>query len=284
MAEEDADPYASIHPENYYDDLGHGEWERLEETPKHRLEFENTTRYLEAVLPESGHVVDVGGGPGRYAVWIAERGYEVTMLEPSERQREIAREKVAERDLEAVTVRDGDVRDLPIEDDAADATICVGGPLSHVIDDDERATAAEELARVTRSGGPVVVAVMGLLAVVENLILAGPEFEQGLRQLPDLLETKTYSRELLAANDVVEPTFVECRFFRVAGLEDLVEGAGMTVETVAGLEGPASNLADVTTELGEEGMTIVEDAVERLLEDRAVADSSEHILAVATVD
>lgn len=281
---EDDDPYASIRPERYYNEQGHEEWERLASTPKHRLEFENTIRYLETALPDAGHVLDVGGGPGRYAIWLAERGYDVTMLEPSDRQRAIAREKLDERDLSEVAVRDGDVRNLPVETNAADAAICVGGPLSHVVDDAERGRAADELARATRSGGPVVVSVMGLLAVVENLILVGPEFEQGLRQLPDLLETKTYSRELLEANDVDDPSFVECRFFRVADVEALLEGAGMTVETIAGLEGPASNLADVTTALEDEGMAIVEDAVERLLEDRAVADHSEHILAVATVE
>lgn len=281
MADESEDPYASIRPEAYYDDLGHEEWERLEMTPKHRLEFAHTTHYLENVLPPSGHVLDVGGGPGRYALWLAERGYDVTMLEPSERQREIAREKLDEGGHHDVTVRDGDVRDIDVADDAADATLCLSGPLSHVIDEKEREQAVQELARVTRADGPVVVSVMGLLAVVENLIRHGPEFERGLRQLPHLLETSTYSREILETTDVTDPNFVECHFFRVAELEELLDGAGMTVETVAGLEGPASNFGDVTEELDDEGMATVADAVSRLMEERSVADTSEHILAVA---
>lgn len=284
MADDETDPYASIRPEAYYDDLGEEEWERLELTPKHRLEFEHTVSYLEDVLPPSGRVLDVGGGPGRYAIWLAERGYDVTMLEPSRAQRELAREKVAERGCEGVTVRDGDVRDLPVADDAADATLCLSGPLSHVVDADERERAAGELARVTRSGGPVVVSVMGLLAVVENLIRTAPEFERGLRQLPDLLETGTYCRDVLESNDVTDPTFVECHFFRAAELETLLEGAGMTVETVAGLEGPASNLGDVTEELDDDQMATVADVVAGLMEDRAVADTSEHVLAVARAD
>src|SRR5262249_59395784 len=47
------------------------------------LEFARTRTLLERYLPERPAVVaDVGGGPGRYAVWLAERGYRVHLIHP----------------------------------------------------------------------------------------------------------------------------------------------------------------------------------------------------------
>jgi|SRR5687767_7293705 len=46
------------------------------------LELARTQALLERFLPAPPAVVaDVGGGPGRYAVWLAERGYRVHLVE-----------------------------------------------------------------------------------------------------------------------------------------------------------------------------------------------------------
>jgi len=40
-----------------------------------RIEFERTKELLERHLPQiPARVLDVGGGPGAYATWLAERG------------------------------------------------------------------------------------------------------------------------------------------------------------------------------------------------------------------
>lgn len=152
----------AIDPRTYYDDLGEGEWERLEQSVKTTFEFENTTDYLDERLPESGHVLDVGGAAGRYSIWLAERGYRVTLADLSEEQLAIAREKVREHGVEdRVTIERADLRELPYADDACDATCCLGGPLSHVVDETERERAVRELRRVSAPGAPVFVSVIG---------------------------------------------------------------------------------------------------------------------------
>ncbi|WP_458206058.1 class I SAM-dependent methyltransferase [Haladaptatus sp. NG-SE-30] len=110
----DDGPLAKTDPANYYDRLAEGEWGRLEATFKNSLEFESTTDYLDQYLPASGRVLDAGGAAGRYSVWLAEQGYDVTLLDLSAEQVAIARERVAEHGLEdRVTVQQGDIRDLP---------------------------------------------------------------------------------------------------------------------------------------------------------------------------
>ncbi|WP_049971496.1 class I SAM-dependent methyltransferase [Haladaptatus cibarius] len=281
----DDDPLAKIDPANYYDSLGEGEWERLEESFKNSLEFENTTDYLDQHLPESGHILDAGGAAGRYSIWLVEQGYDVTLLDLSAEQVAIAKERISKRDLESkVTVQQGDIRDLPFSADQFDATLCLGGPLSHVVADDERSKAVCELHRVTTSDSPIFVSVMGFVAVVQNLLKSAPHFEAGVRQLPNLVETATYSAKLAEKYEGDDPSFVECHFFRAAELRDLLENRGFAVEIVAGLEGPASNFGTALEEIDADAQENVAEIVRKLREDPTIADLSNHILAVGRVE
>jgi len=124
---------------------------------------------------------------------------------------------------------------------------------------------------------------MGFLAVVQELIRVADESPQVARTLPDLLETGTYDADLLAANDIEDPTFVACHFFRAAELRELLSGAGLDVRAVVGLEGPASNFEETVEDADEETFEAMRAVVTdpEFREDPAVADLSNHILAVA---
>ena len=55
-------------------------------TVSNRMEWERTLELLERWLPPApARVLDIGGGPGRYAAWLAERGYTVQLLDPERR-------------------------------------------------------------------------------------------------------------------------------------------------------------------------------------------------------
>jgi SAM-dependent methyltransferase len=190
-------------PADHYDEYGEHEWERLEQGLYGRLEWEETVHWLTQELPESGRVLDAGGGAGRYAVWLADQGYDVDLVDPSERQVELATGKASERGVaDSVHTQVGDVRDLSFDDHTFDATLCLGGPLSHVLDEAGREQAAAELARVTADGGPVFVSVMGKLAALQTITrMAGkvPEEEDETELLPALAEAGDYDEELVAS-------------------------------------------------------------------------------------
>ena len=65
----------------YYFDSVRKEWRRLVADPYHQLEFDTTFRFLEKYLPDQGHILDAGGGPGRYTIELAGRGYQLTLLD-----------------------------------------------------------------------------------------------------------------------------------------------------------------------------------------------------------
>lgn len=272
-----ADPFAALDPENYYDEYGDEEWKRLQATRKAQFEFENTVEYLREHLPDRGHVLDAGGGAGRYTVWLAEQGYEVTLVDLSDEQRRIAREKVEERDrMEQVTIEAGDIRSLTAPDNSYDAVLCCGGPLSHVVDSEERIQAIQEFYRVAKSEAPVFVSVMGRLAVLQSITKSAPHL---YHLLPHVAETGDWSREV-ARDSLTEPEFVECHFFRVEELkEDLTDG-GLDVLTIVGLEGVASNFDHEVEEATDDQQESLAEVVKETREDHAIAELSNHMLAV----
>lgn len=271
---EESDPAA------FYDAYGEAEWERLATGIDGRLEWERTTAELERELPDSGRVLDAGGGAGRYAVWLAERGHDVVLADLSAEQLAIARRTVAERGVaDRVDLARGTVAELGLADDAFDAALCLGGPISHLLASADRRRAAGELRRVTVPGGPVCVSVMGLLGFVQLQLATG----RNVRAMPDLLEHGDYDEELLAPYGY-ENAFTATHFFRRAELADLLADAGLDVDRIVGLEGLGSVFHDeaiaerVESLPGAERDAVVATA-HALAEDSAVADLSIHVFA-----
>src|SRR6185503_6418578 len=123
------------------------------------LEFARTQVLLERYLPAPPAVIaDVGGGPGRYAVWLAERGYRVHLVDPVPLHIEQAR---AAGQLASAEV--GDARTLHLGDDSVDAVLLLG-PLYHLLERDDRLRALGEARRVCRAGGVVIAAAISRFA------------------------------------------------------------------------------------------------------------------------
>ncbi|QKY19175.1 class I SAM-dependent methyltransferase [Halolamina sp. CBA1230] len=272
-------------PEAYYDEYGETEWERLDRDFYGRLEYEETWHFLDRELPGVGRVLDVGGGAGRYSVELAERGYDVTLVDPSSEQVALARENADDHGVAGrTTVRVGDVRDLAADPDSFDATLCLGGPLSHVLDAEERRDAAAELHRVTAPGGPVFVSVMGRLAALQTIArMAGrvdPEVDE-TELLPRLARTGDYDADLLDEFGL-DPSGPPMHLFRAHELRELLQRAGLAVHTLTGLESVASQRRDEFDALGDDHREAIRETVAALRGDPGVADLSGHLLAVAT--
>lgn len=271
-------------PRSYYDEFGEREWERLDRDPVTRMEFENTTDYLADYLPEAAsesdpvRVLDVGGAAGRYACWLAERGYEVTLVDLSATQVDLARENAAEHGVaERVTARQGDVRDLDFAADEFDAVCCLGGPLSHVVDDAERATAMAELRRVAAPGGPVFVSVIGRLAMLRDVLKFVVDDSHGL--LVPVAEDGDYTEARV--DELADGEgWAECHGFRADEFEAELVDAGLSVETLVGLENVASRMKRELADASEAALADVREVVRLLREDRTAVDFSEHMLAV----
>lgn len=259
------------------------EWARLDRDPFHRLEYDTTLHFLTALLSPGGRVLDAGGGPGRYAIALARRGFEVTLVDLTPELLAIARRKAEQAGLyAALTIEQGDIVDLSrYADGQFDVSLCLGGPLSHVRTADDRERAVDELVRVTRPGGLVAISVMGRLAVVIEAPANWPQ---------EIATQASWRRLWRDGEDERFAGQFYCHFFLAEELEALLEAAGLEVFQRVGLEGIGSHDWDAINRLATEEPTTYEHWLEAhlaLATHPAIVATSGHMLMIArkgTVD
>jgi SAM-dependent methyltransferase len=127
---------------------------------------------------------------------------------------------------------EGTIVDLSrFPDETFDAVICLGGPLSHILDAGNRERAIAELIRVTRPGAPIFASVMGRLSllVLEMVMF---QAEIGMPHFTQIRDTGEYEGG---------HGFTACHFFLPEELRAAFTGRGATVVEMAGLEGISSH-------------------------------------------
>src|SRR5262245_54628109 len=109
---------------DYYDHSP--EEDRLEHGP-FMLEGARTRELIERLAPAPpGTIVDVGGGAGAYAFWLADRGYTVHLVDASPRLIGAAQRRDAARTVRLASCSVGDARALPFADGLADVVLLLG--------------------------------------------------------------------------------------------------------------------------------------------------------------
>ncbi len=164
-------------PREAYDRYPDREWERLIGGAQARLEYVITTHVIGTHLPPDRplRMLDAGGGPGRYTIDLAQQGHRVTLLDLSPNLLDLARRKIAEAGAEVAAnvdgVIEGSITDLSrFADGEFDAVLCLGGPLSHLIDHGDRTQAIAELRRVTNPSAPIFISVMNRLGAFRSAV------------------------------------------------------------------------------------------------------------------
>lgn len=137
------------------------------------LELMRTQEILQRVLPSPpGCIIDVGGGPGVYATWLAGLGYEVHLVDPVPRHLEQATERARVAGVSLASAVAGAAARIEVEDNTADAVLLLG-PLYHLPEPEERLAALAEALRVLRPGGVVAVAAITRFASVLDALDGG---------------------------------------------------------------------------------------------------------------
>jgi SAM-dependent methyltransferase len=195
---------------------------------------------LRHLPPPPATVLDVGGGTGVYACWLASRGYRVTLVDASPFHIEQAHAASArQREAPLLGCRLGDARRLD-EGDASVAVVLLLGPLYHLTERRDRIQALVEARRVLEPGGLVFAAAVGRFAsllsgVAENL-LGDPDFADIVAR--DL-------RDGQHRNPTAKEYFTTAFFHRPEELEGEMREAGFELIDLLGVEGPAWLLPDL---------------------------------------
>ena len=236
-----------------------------------RLEFARTQELIGRVLDAPPlDIVDVGGGPGLYAAWLAELGHRVQLVDP------VALHVEQARALDArIDARVGDARDLPQSDASADVVLLMG-PLYHLVERADRLRALGEARRVLRPGGVVVVAAISRYAALHDLLLRTDRlFESEVRDAVERVVRTGVFRV------VTESPFTTAYFHTADELRRELVDAGIPVDGLFNIEGPAAFLSDLAAGWADGGRREIMLWAARLVEsDPSLFGATAHLLAV----
>jgi SAM-dependent methyltransferase len=205
------------------------------------LEFERTKEIVLRQLPAPPSVIaDIGGGPGRYAQWLAERGHRVEHRDLMPLHVDQLR---AVADPSHINTALGDACDLDLGDGAVDAVLLLG-PIYHLRRRDQRLRALREAWRVVRPGGPVFVAAISRWAPRLDGELRARLYESvpAIRELTPRVERTGWMPPLF-------PGSFSAYCHRPQQLRAELRGAGFRVQDLVAVEGMGFVLEDLDERL-----------------------------------
>ncbi|HWO67081.1 MAG TPA: class I SAM-dependent methyltransferase [Umezawaea sp.] len=237
------------------------------------LELLRTQDVLRRHLPHApAKILDVGGGPGTHAEWLAADGHRVHLVDPVPLHVQQANA------LFGVRATLGDARALTAADAAYDVVLLCG-PLYHLINPEDRLRAWSEAARVARPGGLVAAAVITRYASLFDGIRRPFARDARYRAVVD---------HAVETGEHLPPPDTD--WFTTAYFHDPDEpaaearAAGLDVVATIAVEGPAGMLSERDLEASLADDTLRDYlmwALRRTEDDPLVRAASSHLLTLA---
>jgi len=234
-----------------------GEYRRLHDDDGW-FEFERTLSLIERTLPPPASILDLGAGPGRYTIALAQRGYRVTLMD-------LSPEHVEEAHKHIMNAGVGSSVDACLVGDAAhletyplphfDAVLCAG-PLYHVGSLDELAHVAQQVGRVTKPKGVIFAAFIPRATGVSGLIARAASH-------PDHTPPGTLTQAWDTGRFVntAEDAFGEAFFAEPNDVQRAFEASGWITETLASLRGLAAPYGTALRQLKHHHPTLYDEVV-----------------------
>ena len=253
---------------------------RLTKDVRGQIEFARTQEIITRYLPEPPAVVlDIGGGSGPYACWLAKAGYEVHLLDPVDLHIEQAKEASNQQPQHPIaSISLGDARTLRFSSASADAVLLLG-PLYHLIDKRERLLALREAYRVVRDGGVMVAAGISRFASLLDFFRKDRLGDSIYRSIvQNDLETG-YHRNPTENLEF----FTDAYLHRPEELSSEVVEAGFQHQATLAVQGPAWLFKAVESYWMEpDQRAVVLDLIRKVEAEPSILGMSAHILAIAT--
>jgi len=195
------------------------EWERL---LRHPVEYSITCRYIDRYINPGDKVLDIGGGPGRYSLYLAEKGCEVTLFELSDVNVAFAKKLADEKGLRLKAIcGDACVVDTLINERFDH--ILLMGPLYHLPDEFDRMKAVNAALNLLKSYGLLFSAFISSYAAMWDFLARVPAniLDANMEAFYNLVsDNKDFSGVGFTSNHFIAPKNV-CSFMEQFPLEKL---------------------------------------------------------------
>lgn len=253
----------------FYDAAPEMEWTRMD---RHPVEFAVTRRILKEYLPSPpAKILDMGGGPGRYAFELAQHGYRVSLCDLSPANIRFAEKKSLEMGipLEMMDVHDA-TAPFPFSAGSFDAVLLMG-PLYHLTTFELRLSAVANALHVLKPDGILFASFITLSGALRAVLVNDPNgLEAEWRTMKDGLNGPDLG-------------FTEAHFTRIPEIETLMENSGCHLVEMVGCEGFSALFENnyLTAELPDETWQHWVDLNLEFGRHRTALEASDHILYVA---
>jgi len=201
----------------FYDGFVEDEWHRLE---RHKVEYELTRRYICRFIKPNDKVLDLGGGPGRYSLYLSQLGCDVTLADLSQNNVDFALNKAKEVGLPLSGIC-ADSRDLSdITDEQYDHVLCMG-PMYHLKDEQDRAKTITECLKKLKPNGTLFVAFVSSYSLAWDCLIKKPSLilnDARKSQLNVLSQDVDFTGQGWSENYFIRPKDV-LPFFRQFAIE-----------------------------------------------------------------
>jgi len=259
--------------EDFYDDSVDYEWNRLN---RHKIEFDITKRYLEKYINTGSKVLDIGGGPGRYSIYLTKKGNKVTLVDLSKKNVEMAKEKSQKENLNLEGYIHSNVLHLSENvDKKYDVVLCMG-PLYHLIKKKNRIKAIKECLKILKKDGILIATFISAFAPIIDFIKNYPE------------EIVNYKKEFLinyienGKNIVSEdnPGFTNAYFINPSEIEKFMDKFKMKKVIISGIEGIPAQSEKKLYKLSEKAYNEWIDLIFEISKDPSTWGSCEHMIYI----
>lgn len=254
----------------YYNNCVEEEWERIHNQP----EFMITIRFLDRYIQPGDKVLDIGGGPGRYSLYLAEKGCDVTLFDLSEENVAFARLKADELNLKLT----GICGDACVINDIVEGEfdhILLMGPMYHLLEEPDRVKAVNAALSLLKNNGVIFVSFINMYATMVYLMRENPAAI--ISDIPDAVE---YFKDLFSGRSFKGNAFTKAHFIDQNEILPFMNQFGLEMLHVFGQEGMTSPCRDNIMAQPEEVVNAWLAFCEKTCEREELLSWAEHIMYV----
>lgn len=256
--------------QEFYDQNPLYEWTRLSE--RHPYEFNITTHMMDSYIKEKDSILDIGAGPGRYALYYAAKKCDVTMVDLAPSHVSLAKAKAMEMGL-AINAFVGDALTVDQQFNQQFDHVFLMGPLYHLLEETDRIKAIQNALDLLKPGGYIYVTFIMMMAGLIYYMQTDMNYIMKA-------EESDFLNALVKLTPFSGDAFTKAHFFQVEEIEDLMKKFDVEKCHLFGQEGILAPQEAKFLKLNENVKNRWYEVIFKLLEQKELLGYSNHLMYI----